>query len=391
MADELEPIIRKKKRRMFNPLRAALSLIVVFAVAMAGVYFYVYKDDLSLDTFRRFILYFDLGSEEGDAAEIISFDFSPKNRFAPLRDGLSVVSPDGVRVFGRSGGELLFVQRRLAVPAAASAERITVAYDRGGTGLVVLNERSAVLELSLESPIISVTAGRQGGFALTAEERGCKAAVTVYSASMQPKYKWFSSDRYVLKAALSPDGEQFAAACYGLKDLSFVSSVAIFNMDKETYNCIYEISDEVIMDVGYVADDMIAVVTDKRVLLINGTGETLSQLAFGDDELYAYSLEGSGFASVILSRDASQSRYTLCRLSESGAAQRVELNDSVGAVSSAGEYTGVVFGERLKVFDEQLKETGGVGVRTGVAGLIMRADKTALIIYPNNASLYRGD
>lgn len=103
-----------------------------------------WRDGTGFDALRR---YFSYGSAESSESEEYRYDESSSNRYALLDDTLVVLSDTALRLVSPGGEELWSASIRMSTPALEQVGEWAVAYDVGGTQILVVNRDGQVLQM----------------------------------------------------------------------------------------------------------------------------------------------------------------------------------------------------------------------------------------------------
>lgn len=243
------------------------------------------------------------GTPEPEKAASFVCGTGVRQCFGMTGDTLISASGSGVRGFDLMGERVFDVQLDMAYPAICSNSEDAVVYDVGGSGIVYGDGE----RLGFENIIISASVSDGGFLAVCAEEPGYKGAVTVYSPEKQPVYKWYSAERWISGAAVSPDGGLLAVLCSGENG----GEIHIFALDSETEQGVYQ-APETLSELLWLGDTVCGV-GGSGLYYCDGEGKECGSYDFGKlhlervcvwgerlvAELRAHSFGGSGELVVI--------------------------------------------------------------------------------------------
>lgn len=213
------------------------------------------------------------GKPESEKAESFTIGAGVRQCYAMAGDTLISASGSGVRGFDLTGETVVLdFPCKLTYPAICSNGERAIAYDIGG-GNIVCSDGSA---LSLENAITSVSLSDGGHLAVCAEEPGYKGAVTVYSPEMQPVYKWYCADSWIIAAAVSPDGEHLAVLCSAEDGCR----IRMFSLDSETEQGTYP-APESLSELIWL-DDTICGIGSSGIYFCSAEGREKDRYDFGE-------------------------------------------------------------------------------------------------------------
>lgn len=370
---------RKKRHRLRRFLLFFLALIAVLAVVLVAAW----RDGTGFDVLHRYFSY----DQEGDS---FTYDASSSNRFALLGERLVVLSDTSLRLLDRSGEEVWSVQVKMSAPFLATGGGRVVAYDIGGTELYVLDETGLLMELTAdeEHAFLAATLNQEGWLAVTAEKQGYKGAVTVYNGELEEAFEFRSSDRFVTDGYVTDDCEQLAAVTLGQENSVFVSNIVLYDLHAEDPVGDYDVSDGLVLAIGQQGDRLVTV-SDTCLVLADQDGEELSRYDYSNSYLREYALEGDGFTALLLNRYKSGSVGRLVTVDDQGEEiASLEVRDEILSISAAGRYLGVLYLDRLVIYNEDLQEYAALNGISYARSVLMRQDGTALLAGSQEAELF---
>ena len=383
--DDEEQRPRKKRPRLRRFLLFFLALVLVLAVVLVAAW----RDGTGFDILRR---YFSYGAS--DQEETYTYDAASSNRFALLGERLVVLSDTSLRLLDRGGEEVWSVQVKMKAPFLSAGGGRAVAYDVGGTELYVLDEEGLLLELTAdeEYPFLAATLNAEGWLAVTSQEQGYKGSVTVYGAELEePVMVFDSSDRFVTDAYVTDDCKRLAAVTLGQEGGVFVSNIVLYSL--ETAGEVeplgdYDVTDGLVLAIGQ-QDDRLVTVADTCLALTDRDGKDQVRYDYSGEYLREYALEGDGFTALLLNRYRSGSVGRLVTVDEQGEEiASLEVRDEVLGVSAAGRYLGVLYLDRLVIYNQELQEYAVLNGISYAKTVLMRQDGTALLVGSQKAELF---
>ena len=289
------------------------------------------------------------------------------------------------------GEEIWSVQVKMNAPFLSTGGGRAVAYDVGGTELYVLDENGLVKEFTADADhaFLAATLNAEGWLAVTAEKRGDKGAVTVYNDQLSdPVFQFNSSDRFVTDGYVTDDCKRLAAVTLGQENGVFVSNIVLYDLNAEDPVGDYDVSDGLVLAIGQ-QDDLLVTVTDTCLALTDRDGEDQVRYDYGGAYLREYAMEGDGFTALLLNRYKSGSVGTLVTVDEEGQEiASLEVREEVLGLSAAGRYLGVLYLDRLVIYNQDLQEYAVLNGISYAKTVLMRQDGTALLVGSQKAELF---
>ena len=365
---------KSNRRRFLRPLPILICAALVLLIVLVARNF---------DAIKRALNFPD--ESRGTRTEVFYYNANQSNVFATMNDGLLLASSSGVQYFNPDGEKSLSSAALMSAPALDTRNGLAAAYDIGGSRLRILNGESVLLEEDLDEHIIDVFVGSGGYFAVSSQETGYKGSVTVYDDALEPAFKWFSGSGYVLCSAISPDNQKLAVA--SIDDMG--GQVRLLEVNSEEEGPVFYTSGSLILDLFYLSDRVLAAVGENAVYFLGLDGSLLSQYDYGGALLQHFSTDGEGFLTLHLTADRSGLSGQLVCLNENGTVTaEMPLSEEIISLSVSGKYIGVLYPNKLVIYDSSLSTYASTGGVSGASQILMRSDGTAIMISSYSASLY---
>lgn len=364
-------------RRLWGLLLTAVVVLGVVAVVLL-------QNSTYLDRTRRWLAY-----GEGDDAGY-AFAADPTNRYGQLGELLVVANQNNLQFLRQDGTAYFTHQVQLSQPALDVGGDFAVAYDIGGRNLVVSSQDQVVLELTLDEGYgwIAARLNEEGWLAAVSEKSGYKGSVTVYNEQQNEVFIYNSSSRFLIDARVNSDCHTVLVEALGQEGGSFCTQQITYALDETEPKCEALLYDHLSMDLGQIEEVWVSV-SDKEISFTDEAGKLLGSFSYGDLYLRQYSLEGSGFAALLLNRYQAGSIGSLVTVDETGEViAALDVNQEVLDVSAAGNYLAVLMGNSLVIYDRNLEEYSRLE-DTGYANrVLMGDDGSALVIGGSSAFRY---
>ena len=376
----------KRRKKPSGPRRRFRLFLLVLVLVLAVVLAAAYRDGTGLDVLRRRLSY---GRAETGQIRY-SYDFSAKNRFAALGSRLAVLSDVSLSLLDDNGGEIWSAPVNMSAPAMAHGGGKAAAYDAGGTELYVLDESGPVLHLTSEdgSAFLSATLNRKGMLAVTAEQPGKKGSVSVYGPDMTLLFGLTASQRFVVDAYVTDDGQYLAAVTLGQEEGVFVSNIVLYDITQEDPTGNYSIAGGLVLSAGQLEDNLV-MVADTCLTCASSGGEIAGTYSYGGAFLRDYDLGGGGFAVLLLNRYQSGNVGRLVTVDDSGQELgSLDIREEIRDISAAGRYLAVLYTDSLVVYNDDLQVYASLRGVDATSGVLMREDGTALLLSGDSARLF---
>ena len=371
-----------------NKKKKWLRLAVVTAIVLAIVALAVLWDSTTFDGLRRSFVYARADKDENGCARLYSYDSDRSGCFATLDGSLIRSSLSQVSVMGEDGNMRFHESVKFRCAAIDSNGKRAVAYDIGGTELYVLDSKGLVHHITCDSEVQSAQLGEDNKLAVVVNKSGYKAAVYVYDAAGQLTFEFDSADKFIMTAAVSDDGKHLAAVTMGQSDGVFTSYVVIYRMTRKEPTATCELPGEAVYDLRTV-DNTFCVVAENALYFVANNGTINASYPFEESYLRRCSLQGDGFAALLLGRYKSGAQGTLLTVDERGKViGQVEADGEVLDLSASGNYVAALYSDHLTIYDKRMRECATLSNVSAAREILMRGDGSAVLAGNGSAALY---
>ena len=371
-----------------NKKKKWLRLAVVTAIVLAIVALAVLWDSTTFDGLRRSFVYARADKDENGCARLYSYDSDRSGCFATLDGSLIRSSLSQVSVMGEDGNMRFHESVKFRCAAIDSNGKRAVAYDIGGTELYVMDSKGLVHHITCDSEVQSAQLGEDNKLAVVVNKSGYKAAVYVYDAAGQLTFEFDSADKFIMTAAVSDDGKHLAAVTMGQSDGVFTSYVVIYRMNRKEPTATCELPGEAVYDLRTV-DNTFCVVAENALYFVANNGTINASYPFEESYLRRCSLQGDGFAALLLGRYKSGAQGTLLTVDERGKViGEVEADGEVLDLSASGNYVAALYSDHLTIYDKRMRECATLSNVSAAREILMRGDGSAVLAGNGSAALY---
>lgn len=369
-----------------HPIR---TLVIAVLLIIAVVLLFLQQQG-KLDGLIRWYHYSNVTGEQ-------SFDHNNQRLgvFVGHERQLIVCSETQIQVFSPTGNEVLTETVNMSAPSVSTAEGGFVAYDAGGHELRVIKDNEVVFSLTLETgkTILSASLNDAGWLAVTSKEDGFKGVVTVYNADKEPKTKMAikMSSRYLTDAVITPDCTGVYAVSPGQKNGVFESSLLYFSIPNPTTDTpIAQISlgNSIVLNTRCTKNTC-WVLGENWLSFLSNNGELAGQYDYEGRFLKKGSLQGDGFAALLLSNSQSSSSGTLCTVNRKGEEiAQVEIGEPVTTLAASGNYVAVLTANHLYLYNKNLELLSESSDVLGYSSLVLFEDGSMELLTEKKAILY---
>jgi hypothetical protein len=371
-------------------LKIILRCVILAIVAVIILFVVINYQNIRFDSMFQFIT----GGDGGNKTEAKTLSFAPDaaNTFEAYQDGMAVLNQTGLSVIGSSGEERLSQKSGYSRPAMKSAGDYLLAYDIGGTSLLCIKDAEIKNNYKFDSEILTADLNSSGWLLIVDEESGSKATASVFDDNKTERYKWYSSERYITCAALNGDSTGMAIGGLRQENARIISSVVMLRfdtIDKEEPFAVIDLQDVLILDMKYLSDGSLAVLTENSVLVIGSDGKERGRYEFDGKMLKEYTFGGDGYILLRLSKNGvGETSEVLLLNYEAKVVKTLTLN-GILSLDCKGKFAGILTSDHIIVYNSNLEEQYTSTISAGSKKLLMREDGAALVLSSAEALIFR--
>lgn len=318
-----------------SPRKRLLLLALVAVVVLGALAATVFRDQ-TVSVFRRLTV-----SQVDD----FSHNAQSNSLFFGMEDDLLVCTQSQIQLFSPTGTVRFKETVSLKSPALSVAGQHAVVYDVGGQELRRISGQKLTdkLSLSAESSFLCANVNDKGWVAVTTREGGYKGVVTVYDTDFQPVLSIRLSSRYISDAVVTPD-------CHGVYLVSPGQSGGIFENTLLYYTLSSKdaparevtLGSNVVLSV-YSGGGRCWILGDKDLFVLDSSGVVTASYDYQGEYLRMGSLQGDGFATLLLARSSSGSVATLVTVGSDGKEiGSLTIEGQTMALAAQGDHVGVL-------------------------------------------------
>lgn len=373
-----------------NLLLRLLAFLVTLALMLGAVALVVYRDELNFDALKRYFTYRSLEKSDTGQTDSFPYDSGGRGGYTDLGGDLLVWSGTGARIYSPGGVEFLSEPLLLNQPVANAGGGAAVVYDAGGYTLRVYAKRAEVFALDTEvgSEILSARLNAAGRLTVTTRAQSYKGVVTVYDANFQPQVSFRLSSRFVMDGLLSDDGKTVTILTTGQENGVFDCALAFYQTEGEAPFATLSLGSNMVLDLRRQGDKL-WVVGENGLTVVGPEGTILSQYDYDSRYLKGFSLDGDGFATLLLGKYRTGSGTTLVSVDENGEELAArEWTDQVLDLTAAGRYTAVLTAGGLTIYTKDLEVYAALDNTGGARSVVLRSDGTAFLAGSETARLF---
>lgn len=342
----------EKQHTFLRRLLAFLMTAVLVLGALAAV---VYRDKLNLDSFRRWLTYRSIQTSNTGLTEPFTHGGGERLDIACLESGFLFSSTAGAHQYSSGGVELNSQVVHMEKPVLCASTRYGVVYDAGGDSLVQFGStHEPFVYTPDEGGILSARVNNSGWLTVTGLQSHYRDGVTVFNSDHHPVISLNFSSSFVTDAILSPDCRTVAIVTVSQEDGSFRSTLLFYSLDATEPFATVPLDGFTVLDMDFDSAGL-WLLGQSSLLTFSSKGEQVTEYPFDPDYLKGYSLDGNGFAALLLGKyRAGSARDLLTVGHDAQVIARQPLTRQVLSLSACGRYLCVLTGQDLNVYTSDL-------------------------------------
>lgn len=252
----------------------------------------------------------------GTDADSLHYSTAEDRQYVAYRDGLALVSHDGVQIYNSGGKRTLEDDPDYSDPRAVASDRYLLTYDRNGGGYTLYNSLSAVYRDTLDYPIHGAAISDSGYYAVISETREYTSAVLLYNKNCKPVNRYLK-DKYVIDVAISDDGDRIAIVSVSSSQGDYLAEFQLCEPGADSAIATLSIPGVFPMAVCFFSDNSFAVLCDAAIYFYSDSGELLKELDFADAAPERFALEGK-YAALVFPANVMGTESRICIFDSAG-------------------------------------------------------------------------
>lgn len=382
--------------RLLFRLRRMVAVLLLLAAALFVAFNLQLFTPESLSTLRSSL---SAQQKQGDSTTI-TYPSGLIDSAVPFGSALALTDSASLHIVFPGDFSLLKSSVAYANPALRATDQYLLVFDREGNRFTVTNTLQELYHQSTSSPIIDADIGTNGSVAIVTDEAGYKSGVTVYNAANEKLYNWYSSNYYIMSAALSPNKKHLALFTFKqegtetksrlffadtTRDMPVSEDGKAGSSEPETG---VDLGNSLVLDMKFIDKNTLCVVCDDGVYLVSRRGKIKYQKDYPVSSLIAFDFSDDRLALALKSYSKS-SRAELTLISAGGRESKrpLELNDEPDSISYNNGKLAVLTGDTLRFYNAKLKLLDEQDGMFGCSRVFMRDDSTAVCLFSGHARI----
>ena len=380
----------KASKKSHVLVRRVLAFLVTAALVLGALAAVVYRDKLNLDALRRWLTYRSIQTSQTGLAEPFTHGGGDRLDMFCLENGFLFASTAGAHYYSSGGVELGSQVTHMEHPVLSASSRFGVVYDAGRESLFLFGGSHAPFALTPEnsSGILSARVNDSGWLTVTGLHDHYRGGVTVYNADHEPVISLNFSSAFVTDAILSPDCKTVAVVTISQADGAFRSTVHFYSTSATEPFASAPLDGFTVLDMDFDADGL-WLLGESSLVTFTAGGEKRGQYTFDPAYLKGYTLDGDGFAALLLGKYRAGSARNVVTVGHDGLeAARQDLNAQVLSLSAAGRYLALLTGQELRICTGDLSHYNTLHDTRNARHAALFGDGSVLLADSQEAWLY---
>lgn len=296
-------VLPARKRKHRHPiLKAAVRLLVVAAVLVAGIAVWKNWDKLAPEAVLDWI---DLKLDGADKGDGFPYAISGDTvvSMGQVKNNLALLTDTSLLFINEKGGEIARRSHAYARPILETAGSYALVAERGGGRYQLETRRETALSGKLEGRnILAASLQKDGKFALATDtsSQSSLSELEVFDRKGNSLFAWKSPRLLLTDIALSPDGSHLAAVGVTAEAGNMRSTLLVFDLaDKSAAPVEYSGDGLMLYGVTYFAGGTAAAVGDTEVWVVKPGGTLFEKHTYDGLEPNGFAFGGSSIGIVL--------------------------------------------------------------------------------------------
>ena len=371
--DDLKNKLTRKRR---------IAILILVAVILLGT--------LSATVFREQAGHIIRRTTYSQNDEPFAHNAQTSSLFLGMDSNLLICTQSQLQLVSPNGTAHVKETISMTSPALNAAGKYAVAYDVGGQQLCLVSGEKLLYENTYpaETSILCATVNDSGWMAVTTREDGYKAVVTVFNDVYEPVMSIRLSSRYITDAVVTPDCHGVYLISPGQAAGAFENTLLYYSLtSKDDPVLVISLGSNAILSVK--SDGKCWLLGDKALLVLDSSGAITATYDYNGQYLKAGTLNGDGFALLLLSLSSTGSSGTMVSVSDVGMELgSIDLTGQVLAIAARSHSVAALTTSAILNTDRKMETYVSAPNQQGIRSIVLYADGGGALIGSSTAQLY---
>lgn len=326
-----------------------------------------------------------LASEEKAAS--LALDATKTYQFDTYKNGILAYSGDALTYYDMKLDQKWEVPKSSQNAVLRVAGNYILLTDFDTNEVKILSSGKDTVTTKSEETIISASVNASGYYAVVSDEKGYKSKVSVYTNKGELAYQWFSGERYIVDAAVSPDNSKLVCCALDLTEGDIKGAVIFLDFAKQEPTYVYEERENAISMVKYAGGQVYAL-GDRGITVFRPNGKTVWSKSFAENSLQQADIADNG--SVVLA--LAEGGQTVVSTYDKSGKQKGSygLNDKITLFSVQSGFTAINKGSEIVLLNTKGQEVGFLAPTKDVKEIMLFPNRNkALLVSAISAEVAR--
>ncbi len=322
-----------------SALRFARYLLLLIMVTMALLFIFTNKDKINMDNFRRLLAKIDIGISLGSEIDDtqIDFEYRENSVTSVYKDGIARLTGERLSIMDNRGTQFLNVLSGFEQPQLIANNKYVLAYDSGGTELIVTNSFAVLFEKTFSDKIINASMNDSGYFAVVTQSDGYKSSVYVFNSKFEEIFKWDSLSRYIVDVEVAHNNDAIAVSTLYSEGEAIMPQINYFEFSDENISWSVDFDEAVSPAISCKSDGTVCAIFEWGVCFIDNKGREKSRYQFEQNLVQNFDIDDEKYNAFVLSHSVS-GNSTLVVLDNNGIMiSSTEIDEYIKSVDVMGD------------------------------------------------------
>ena len=358
---------RNKKflKKLFSALRIPVVIIVVIAsLFLSARLLGNVAVSNATDAIRQIGTLFSRGGGYPYSTDVSSFRKATSIGGNPM-----IVYDDSTVVLGSTANEIFNMSLGYSDSKVLSRNGRALVFSNSSNEVILQSKTEKLGSISEEGTVVAAAIAKDGSIATSYASEEYQSVLSVYNSRFKKIFQWNCSQERIADIALSSNGKKLAVVAVGTENAEIYTRLLVFNVNSSKPLSDTKYSGTLFLKVVYTSLNKIIAVGDNRTVVVNSRGETVDELVYSEDSIFAVCSDDSG-NTVVFYEEFGGAKTGMVRFSSSGKKTCVETLDLIPeCVAVDGGKIAVYDGNAITIYSSKGKETDEIETQNYVSSI----------------------
>lgn len=184
---------------------------------------------------------------------------------------VAVLNDTNLLVYNKNGKQMANHPRMAENTVLLTNDKRLLTYGQNAQKYAVHSKTKTLFEEEMAYPMITATINARGDYALVSSSKNAACEINVYNRYFEKNYICYIANHTVSSVSLSPKADRMAAAWVDVENGTLYSGITLYRLSTEEETEV-KLSNDMILQVRYLDDRHIVVLTDRQYVLLDENG-----------------------------------------------------------------------------------------------------------------------